>query len=68
MLYGAQVKVAYLRDTSIQPYQAKKETFELELPEGVRAVDVTVDLSYYLTNPEQRYEIHKVTKRVSLDR
>jgi hypothetical protein len=68
MLYGAQVKAAYLRDTSIQPYQIKAETFELVLPEGIEAVDVTVDLVYELGNPEQRYEIHRVTERVALER
>lgn len=68
MLYGAQVKVAYSRDTSIQPYQTKADTFEFDLPEGVRDVEVSVDLSYYLTNPDQRYEIHKVTKKVTLNR
>lgn len=68
MLYGAQVKTAYVRDTSIQPYQTKQEGFEFELPEGVRTADVTVTLSYDLTNPSQRYPIHQVTRRVTLDR
>lgn len=68
MVYGAQWKVGYLRDTSLQPYQAKKESIEIKLPEGVKTADVTVDLFYELGNPEQRFPIHKITKRVTLDR
>jgi hypothetical protein len=68
MLYGAQVKTAYLRDTSIQPYRTKEESFEFVLPEGVRTAEVTVNLAYDLGNPAQRYEIHRVTKTVTLDR
>ena len=67
-LYGAQIKVANIRDTSIQPYQAKTESIEFVLPEGVSSADITVDLSYYLGSPDQRYEVHKITRRVTLDR
>ncbi len=67
MKYGAQWKVAYTRDTSLQPYQTKAETFELMLPEGVRTVDVTVDLFYELWKPGQKFPIHTVTERVTLD-
>lgn len=67
-LYGAEVKVANIRDTSIQPYQTKTESIEFVLPKGVRSADITVDLSYYLASPDQRYEVHKITRRVSLDR
>ncbi len=68
MVYGAQNKSSYVRDTSLQPYESKDETFEIRLPEGVRAADVTVDLFYEVQNPENRVAIHKVTRRVSLDR
>jgi hypothetical protein len=68
MLYGAQQKVANIRDTSIQPYQTKTESMEFILPKGVRSADITVDLSYYLGSPDQRYELHKITRRVTLDR
>ncbi|MBI4683719.1 MAG: hypothetical protein HY755_00790 [Nitrospirae bacterium] len=68
MAYGAQNKASYVRDTSLQPYAAKKETFEIKLPEGVRTVDVTVELNYELQVPENKVPIHKVTKRVTLDR
>jgi hypothetical protein len=62
-LYGAQIKVANIRDTSIQPYQTKTESIEFVLPKGVRSADITVDLG----SPDQRYEVHKITRRVYLD-
>ena len=68
MVYGAQNKSSYVRDTSLQPFESKDETFEIKLPEGVRAADVTVELVYEVQNPENRIPIHKVTRRVSLDR
>jgi len=67
-VYGAQIKVANIRDTSIQPYQTKTESIEFVLPKGVKSADITVDLSYYLGSPDQRYEVHKITRRVYLDR
>ena len=66
--YGAQWKVANIRDTSIQPHQPQKETFEFVLPEGVRTADVTIDLFYEAVNPDNKYPIHTITKKVSLDK
>ena len=68
MVYGAQNKSSYVRDTSLQPFESKDETFEIKLPEGVRAADVTVELVYEVHNPDYRVPIHKITRRVSLDR
>lgn len=68
MVYGAQWKAQYLRDTSLQPYDEKAETFEIELPKGVRAVDVTVTLTYEISKPDYKVEIHKVSRAVSIDR
>lgn len=68
MLYGAQVKTQYIRDTAIQPYETKAESFEIALPEGVRAVDVTATLTYEINKPDNKIEIHKVTRKVFLDR
>lgn len=67
MLYGAQVKTANIRDTSIQPYRTKEESFEFILPEGVREADIEVNLSYDVVNPNMRYNLHNIVKRVSLD-
>jgi hypothetical protein len=68
MVYGAQNKASYVRDTSLQPYESKDETFEIKLPEGVRAADVMVELNYEIQVPENKVTIQKVTRRVSLDR
>lgn len=68
MKYGAQWKTANIRDTSLQPAQAKKESIEFDLPKDVRTVDVTVELSYEAVKPDNKYPIHSITKKVSLDR
>lgn len=68
MLYGAQVKTQYIRDTALQPYATKAETFEIFLPDGVRTVDVTVSLRYEINKPANFIEITRLTRRVSLDR
>jgi hypothetical protein len=68
MIYGAQWKAQYIRDTSLQPYEEKAETFEIPLPDGVRTVDVTVVLTYEISKPDYNIEIHRMTKRVSVDR
>jgi hypothetical protein len=48
--------------------QPKKETFEFDLPEGVRSADVTIEVVYEAVNPDNKYVLHSVTKKVSLDR
>ena len=77
MAYGAQNKSAYIRDTSLQPFKSTDATFEFDLPfdtkDGVntptvRTVDVTVELNYEIQNPDNKIQIHKVTKQVTLDR
>jgi hypothetical protein len=68
MLYGAQVKTQYIRDTALQPFETKAETFEIFLPAGVRVVDVTVSLRYEINKPDNFIEVARVTRKVSLDR
>jgi hypothetical protein len=68
MIYGAQWKAGYIRDTSIQPRVPKQETFEIDLPKGVRTADVTVELFYELVKPSQKFPIHTVKRKVTLDR
>lgn len=68
MLYGAQVKTQYIRDTALQPFETKAETFEIFLPQGVRTVDLTVSLRYEINKPANFIEIDRVTRKVSLDR
>jgi hypothetical protein len=68
MIYGAQWKTGYIRDTSLQPRIPQNETFEIELPRGVRTANVTVELFYELVNPSQKFPIHTVKRKVTLDR
>ena len=68
MLYGAQVKTQYIRDTALQPFETKAETFEIFLPQGVRTVDLTVSLRYEINKPANFIEIERVTRKVSVDR
>ena len=77
MAYGAQNKTSYVRDTSLQPFQTKAESFEIFLPyetkdgnnvPSVRTVDVTVELNYEVQNPDNKIPIFKATKEVTLDR
>jgi hypothetical protein len=68
MKYGAQWKIANIRDTSLQPAQTKKESIEFDLPKDVRTVDVTVELVYEAVKPDNKYPIHSVTRKVSLDK
>ena len=74
MIYGAQNKTSYVRDTSLQPFKSTDATFEIKLPvddkgaPAVRAVDVTVELNYEVQVPDNKVPIHKVIRRVTLDR
>ena len=74
MAYGAQNKSSYIRDTALQPFQIKAETFEFDLPVDdkgaptIRTVDVTVELVYEIQSPDNKITIHKVAKQVTLDR
>ena len=68
MKYGAQWKVANIRDTSLQPAQVTKESIDFDIPKEVRSVEVTVELSYEASNPGNKYPIHKITRKVSLDK
>jgi hypothetical protein len=67
MVYGAHRKAGYIRDTSLQPFKPKEETFDIKLPVNLRAVDVVVELTYQLV-PGNIIPIHKVTRRVTLDK
>lgn len=68
MKYGAQWKVANIRDTAIQPNKVKEETIEFDLPKEMRNADVTVELFYEAANPGNKYPIHMITRKVSLDK
>ncbi len=67
MVLGPENKLGLIRDTSIQPFAPKEETFEIPLPQGMRAAVIEVTLSYQ-PRPGDVYGIHHVKRKVSLDR
>lgn len=67
MVFGTYAKAETIRDTSLQPFEAKTETFEFVLPEGVREAEITVSLRYFLLPPDNQFNIHTVSRHVSLD-
>jgi len=66
MVLGPEKKLGFIRDTSIQPFAPKEETFEIPLPAGLKDAVIEVNLSYQ-PRPGNVYPIHKVTRKVSLD-
>lgn len=67
MVFGAHNKAGYIRDTSLQPFTPRMETFQFRVPRGVRTLDLVVNLSYHLV-PGNTFPIHKVTRRVVMYR
>ncbi|MDQ1335381.1 MAG: hypothetical protein QG552_2331 [Thermodesulfobacteriota bacterium] len=65
MVYGPTHKLGIIRDTSIQPFAAKTETFEASMPEGIGKVRVNVELSYQ-PRPGDVYPIHHKTVELHL--
>lgn len=70
MVYAANRKLTLLRDTSLQPFVPRKESFEVKLPEGIQDAVVEAILTFRQLPgvPEAEFPIHKVTKEVSLKR
>jgi hypothetical protein len=65
MVLGPDKKLGIIRDTSIQPFAPKEETFEIPLPAGLKDAVVEINLSYQ-PRPGNIYPIHKVIRKVSL--
>jgi hypothetical protein len=66
MVYGPDKKLGIIRDTSIQPFASKEETFEIKVPESVKGVNVVVSLSYQL-RPGDVYPIHWIARKVPIE-
>ncbi len=66
MVYSPTQKLGILRDTSIQPFAAREEYFEIKVPETVKTVNIEVGLSYQL-RPGDVYPIHKMIRKVTVD-
>jgi hypothetical protein len=67
MVLGPDKKLGLIRDTSIQPYAPKEETFEIPLPAGIRDAVIEVNLSYQ-PRPGNVFPIHKMVRKVNLER
>ena len=65
MVYGPDKKLGIIRDTSIQPFASKEETFEIKVPGSDKEVNVAVSLSYQL-RPGDIYPIQRIIKKISL--
>lgn len=66
MVYGPTKKLGIIRDTSIQPFRAKEETFQIKISKGIKRVNIQVDLSYQL-RPGDVYPIHSVIRTLAMD-
>ncbi|MCI4625962.1 MAG: hypothetical protein L3V56_08365 [Candidatus Magnetoovum sp. WYHC-5] len=68
MVFASLRKLSLMRDTSLQPFEDKKEEFEFELPEGVDEVVVEATLKFIVEPGVEKsvFELYKVTKEASL--
>jgi len=66
MIYGPTKKLGIIRDTSIQPFRAKEETFQVKVSKGIKRVNIRVDLSYQ-PRPGNVYPIHSVIRTLAID-
>jgi hypothetical protein len=65
MVLGPDKKLGIIRDTSIQPFAPKEETFEIPLPAGIKDAVLEINLSYQ-PRPGNVYPIHRVVRKVNL--
>jgi hypothetical protein len=66
MVYGPTEKVAIIRDTSIQPFRPKEESFAIKVPGDIGKVNVEVTLTYQ-PRPGDIYPIHKVKREILIE-
>jgi hypothetical protein len=65
MALGPDKKLGLLRDTSIQPFRPKEETFEIPVPPGIKEVMVAVRLTYQ-PRPGNIYPLHSIDRKVAI--
>ena len=66
MVYGPTKKLGIIRDTSIQPFRAKEETFQVKVSKGIKSVNIRVELSYQ-PRPGDIYPIHSILRTLAVD-
>jgi hypothetical protein len=65
MALGPDKKLGLLRDTSIQPFRPKEETFEIPVHPGIKEVTVAVRLTYQ-PRPGNIYPLHSIDRKVAI--
>ncbi|MBI5635284.1 MAG: hypothetical protein HZA15_17595 [Nitrospirae bacterium] len=70
MVYGPANKLGFLEDNTFQPLQTKVESYDLKFPEGVKELDVNVELRFQYdkevgTIGKDSYILYKTSKKVS---
>ena len=63
MALGPDKKLGLLRDTSLQPFRLKEETFEIPVPRGINEITVAVRLTYQ-PRPGNSYSLHTLSRKV----
>jgi hypothetical protein len=66
MALGPDKKLGLLRDTSLQPFRPKEETFEIPVPKGINEITVAVRLTYQ-PRPGNVYSLHTLSRKVRID-
>jgi hypothetical protein len=66
MALGPDKKLGLLRDTSIQPFRPKEETFEIPIPKGIKEITVAVLLTYQ-PRPGNIYPLHCLSRRIRIE-
>lgn len=66
MMLGPDKKLGLIRDTSIQPFTPKEETFEIPMLNSTGDVLVEINLSYQ-PRPGNIYPVHSIKKKVVLN-
>jgi len=66
MALGPDRKLGLIRDTSIQPFATKEESFEIPMPSGVKKAKLTIQLSFQ-PRPGDVYPIHSVVKDIGIE-
>ena len=66
MALGPDKKLGLLRDTSIQPFRPKEETFEIPVPKGINEITVAVTLTYQ-PRPGNIYPLHSLSRQIRIE-
>ncbi|MBI4772797.1 MAG: hypothetical protein HY788_01220 [Deltaproteobacteria bacterium] len=66
MVLGPDKKLGIIRDTTFQPFQLKRESFEIRLDEPTETIDIEIKLVYQL-RPGDELPIHFWKRRISVE-